>query len=184
MRPGLGFGGGCLPKDLRGFIARADELDAAPAAGILREADAVNARRRERVAAMARQELGGDVRGKRITVWGAAFKPETDDIRDSPALAVAQALHDLGACVTVTDPKALDNARKLHPALDYADDPIAAAQDADLLLHLTEWPHYRHIDPARLASRVAKAKVIDARGTLNADDWRSAGWIYRALGRP
>lgn len=124
------------------------------------------------------------MRGKRITVWGAAFKPETDDIRDSPALAVAQALHDLGACVTVTDPKALDNARKLHPALDYADDPIAAAQDADLLLHLTEWPHCRHIDPAHLASHVTKAKVIDARGTLNADDWRGAGWIYRALGRP
>ncbi|WP_030381899.1 MULTISPECIES: UDP-glucose dehydrogenase family protein [unclassified Streptomyces] len=184
MRPGLGFGGGCLPKDLRGFIARADELDAGQAAGILREADAVNARRRERVVTLARQELGGDVRGKRIAVWGAAFKPETDDIRDSPALAVAQALHDLGASVTVTDPKALDNARKLHPALDYADDPIAAAQDADLLLHLTEWSAYRHIDPARLASRVASPKVIDARGTLSADAWRGAGWIYRALGRP
>ncbi|MDT0616455.1 nucleotide sugar dehydrogenase [Streptomyces lancefieldiae] len=184
MRPGLGFGGGCLPHDLRGFIARADELDAGPAAGILREADAVNARRRERIVTLARQELGGDVRGKRITVWGAAFKPETDDIRDSPALAVAQALHDLGASVTVTDPKARDNARKLHPALDYADDPIPAAQDADLLLHLTEWPAYRHIDPARLSSRVANPKVIDARGTLTADDWRAAGWIYRALGRP
>ncbi|MFC8943979.1 UDP binding domain-containing protein [Streptomyces rochei] len=147
-------------------------------------ADAVNARRRERVVTLARQDLGGDVRGKRITVWGAAFKPETDDIRDSPALAVAQALHDLGASVTVTDPKALDNARKLHPALDYADDPIAAAQDADLLLHLTEWSAYRHIDPARLASRVASTKVIDARGTLRADAWRGAGWIYRALGRP
>ncbi|MFJ4013484.1 UDP binding domain-containing protein [Streptomyces sp. NPDC090026] len=136
------------------------------------------------VAALARQELGGAVRGKRITVWGAAFKPETDDIRDSPALAVAQTLHDLGASVTVTDPKALDNARKLHPALDYADDPIAAAQDADLLLHLTEWSAYRHIDPARLASRVASPKVIDARGTLSADTWREAGWTVRALGRP
>jgi UDPglucose 6-dehydrogenase len=184
MRPGLGFGGGCLPKDLRGFITRADELDAGQAAGILREADAVNARRRQRVIDLAREELAPDLRGKRITVWGAAFKPGTDDIRDSPALAVAQALHDLGAAVTVTDPKALDNARKLHPGLDYADDPIAAVQDCDLLLHLTEWPQFTHIDPKRLAHRATSLKVIDARGTLNTTQWREAGWIIRALGRP
>ncbi|MEU3047515.1 UDP binding domain-containing protein [Streptomyces sp. NPDC006984] len=134
------------------------------------------------VAALARQELGGAVRGKRITVWGAAFKPNTDDIRDSPALAVAQKLHELGA--TVTDPQALDNARKQHPELNYVDDPIAAVQDADLLLHLTEWPQYSHIDPHRLAARTASPKVIDGRGTLNADTWREAGWTVRALGRP
>ncbi|MFJ5635176.1 UDP binding domain-containing protein [Streptomyces goshikiensis] len=108
--------------------------------------------------------------------------PETDDIRDSPALAVAQALHELGG--SVTDLKTLDNARKLHLALAYADGPIAAAQDADLLQHLTEWPACRHIDPVRFAARVTNPKVIDARGILNADDWRDAGWIYRALGRP
>ncbi|MFE5869903.1 UDP-glucose dehydrogenase family protein [Streptomyces roseifaciens] len=183
LRPGLGFGGGCLPKDLRGFITRADELDADEAAGILREADAVNTRRRRRVIDLAREELGTDLRGKRITVWGAAFKPETDDIRDSPALAVAQALHNLGATVTVTDPTALDNARKLHPELDYAEDPIAAAEDADLLLHLTEWPQFTHIDPKQLAARTHNPKVIDARGTLNTDQWRDAGWITRTLGR-
>ncbi|MFF4041107.1 UDP-glucose dehydrogenase family protein [Streptomyces sp. NPDC001816] len=183
MRPGLGFGGGCLPKDLRGFITRAVELDADQAVGILREADTVNTRRRRRVIDLAREELGPDLRGKRITVWGAAFKPETDDIRDSPALAVAQALHDHGASVTVTDPKALDNARKLHPELDYADDPIAATEDCDLLLHLTEWPQFAHIDPKRLASRTTSPKVIDARGTLNTDQWRRAGWIIQALGR-
>ncbi|MFE3547394.1 UDP-glucose dehydrogenase family protein [Streptomyces kronopolitis] len=184
MRPGLGFGGGCLPKDLGGFTTRADELGADQAVGILREAAAVNARRRQRIIDLAREELGTDLRGKRITVWGAAFKAETDDIRDSPALAVAQALHDLGATVTVTDPKALDNARKLHPELDYIDDPIAAVDDADLLLHLTEWPQFSHIDPKRLATRTASAKVIDGRGTLNADTWREAGWAVRALGRP
>lgn len=183
MRPGLGFGGGCLPKDLAGFINRADELGADEAVGILREAGAINARRRQRIIDLAREELGTDLRGKRITVWGAAFKPETDDIRDSPALAVAQALHDLGAAVTVTDPKALDNARKLHPELDYVEDPIAATEDADLLLHLTEWPQFTHIDPKRLAHRAANPKVIDARGTLNTDQWRVAGWITRALGR-
>ncbi|MEU6709030.1 UDP-glucose dehydrogenase family protein [Streptomyces wuyuanensis] len=182
MRPGLGFGGGCLPKDLAGFITRADELDAGQAVGILREAAAVNARR-QRVIDLAREELGSDLRGKRITVWGAAFKPETDDIRDSPALAVAQALHDFGATVTVTDPKALDNARKLHPELDYVEDPIAAVDDADLLLHLTEWHHFTAIDPKRLATRTTTPKVIDARGTLNTGQWRDAGWIMRALGR-
>ena len=123
------------------------------------------------------------MRGKRITIWGAAFKPETDDIRDSPALAVAQALYALGATVTVTDPKALDNARKLHPDLDYVEDPIAAVDDADLLLHLTEWCQFSNIDPKRLASRTASPKVIDARGTLNTDQWRDAGWIIRTLGR-
>ncbi|PJJ03476.1 UDPglucose 6-dehydrogenase [Streptomyces sp. 2333.5] len=184
MRPGLGFGGGCLPKDLRGFITRADEFGAEAAVGILREADAVNTRRRQRVIDLAREELGADLRGKRITVWGAAFKPETDDIRDSPALAVAQALHDLGAAVTVADPKALDNARKVHPELDYTDDPISAAEDADLLLHLTEWPQYAHTDPGRLTSRSTNPKVIDARGTLNTLRWREAGWIVRALGCP
>ncbi|MBT1105654.1 UDP-glucose/GDP-mannose dehydrogenase family protein [Streptomyces sp. Tu10] len=183
MQPGLGFGGGCLPKDLAGFISRADDLDADQAVGILREAAAVNARRRQRVIDLTHEELGTDLRGKRITVWGAAFKPETDDIRDSPALAVAQALHNLGATVTITDPKALDNARKLHPELDYVEDPIAAVDDSDLLLHLTEWPHFTTIDPRRLATRTANPKVIDARGTLNTDQWRDAGWITRTLGR-
>ncbi|MEV6079585.1 UDP-glucose/GDP-mannose dehydrogenase family protein [Streptomyces sp. NPDC052069] len=184
LSPGLGFGGGCLPKDLRSFVARADELGVGRSLTILREVDAINGRCRERLVTLARELCGGTVDGKRITVWGAAFKPGTDDIRDSPALAVAQKLHELGATVTVSDPKALDSARKLHPALDYADDPIAAAQDADLLLHLTEWPQFAHIDPRPLASRVTSSKVIDGRGTLDADDWRAAGWTVRTLGRP
>lgn len=184
MRPGLGYGGGCLPKDIRGFTAQAMILGAEAATGILREADAVNSRRREAVVNLAREQLNGDLAGKRITVWGAAFKPNTDDIRDSPALAVAQKLHELGAIVTVNDPKALDNARKLHPELDYIEDPIAAVQDADLLLHLTEWAEFAHIDPHRLAHRPAQTLILDGRGTLNPDTWRQAGWTYRALGRP
>ncbi|MGW0819925.1 UDP-glucose dehydrogenase family protein [Streptomyces sp. NPDC002845] len=184
MRPGLGFGGGCLPKDIRGFMARADELGVDQALAILREVDAINNRRRERMVDLAREQCDGTLMGKRITIWGAAFKPNTDDIRDSPALAVAQKLHELGATVTVTDPQALDNARKTHPELDYIDDPIAAVQDTDLLLHLTEWPQYSHVDPHNLAARAATPKVIDGRGTLNADTWREADWTFRALGRP
>ncbi|UUU19136.1 UDP-glucose dehydrogenase family protein [Streptomyces sp. DSM 40750] len=184
MRPGLGFGGGCLPKDIRGFMARAGELGVDQALTILREVDAINNRRRERMVDLAREQVGGNLGGRRITVWGAAFKPDTDDIRDSPALAVARKLHELGATVTVTDPQALDNARKLHPELDYADDPITAVQDTDLLLHLTEWPQYSHIDPHHLAARTTTPKVIDGRGTLDPARWREAGWTFRALGRP
>ncbi|MBT2529918.1 UDP-glucose/GDP-mannose dehydrogenase family protein, partial [Streptomyces sp. ISL-99] len=184
MRPGLGFGGGCLPKDIRGFMARAGELGADQALTFLREVDAINNRRRARMVDLAREQLDGTLMGKRITVWGAAFKPNTDDIRDSPALAVAQQLHELGATVTITDPKALDNARKLHPELGYVDDPIAAVQDTDLLLHLTEWTQFSHADPHRLATHVTSPKVIDGRGTLDADRWREAGWTIRTLGRP
>ncbi|MEW2549567.1 UDP-glucose/GDP-mannose dehydrogenase family protein [Streptomyces sp. NPDC047002] len=184
MRPGLGFGGGCLPKDLRGFVARAGELGVEQAVVILREVEAINNRRRERVVDLACRELDGNVAGKRIAVWGAAFKPETDDIRDSPALAVAERLRELGATVVVTDPQALDNARKTHPELDYADDPVTVVEDADLLLHLTEWPQYSHIDPRSLAARAVAPRVIDGRGTLDAGAWRQAGWTVRALGRP
>ncbi|MFD3646563.1 UDP-glucose dehydrogenase family protein [Streptomyces cyaneofuscatus] len=183
MRPGLGFGGGCLPKDLRGFMARAGELGVDQALAFLREVDAINHRRRERVVTLAQEQLGGELVGRRITVWGTAFKPDTDDIRDSPALAVAQRLHELGATVTVTDPKALDSARKVRPELDYVDDPVAAAEGADLLLHLTEWPEFSRVDPEQLARRVAVANVIDGRGTLDAGAWRSAGWTVRVLGR-
>lgn len=183
MRPGLGFGGGCLPKDIRGFMARADELGVGQALAILREVDAINIRRRERMIDLARQQLGNTLMGKRITVWGAAFKPETDDIRDSPALAVAEKLRELGAIITVTDPQALDNARKQHPELDYVDDPAAAVEGAHLLLHLTEWPQYAHLDPYQLAALTTTPKVIDGRGTLNAQTWRQAGWTFRALGR-
>ncbi|MFJ4962645.1 UDP-glucose dehydrogenase family protein [Streptomyces sp. NPDC088729] len=183
MRPGLGFGGGCLPKDLRGFLARAGELGVDRALTFLHEIDAINNGRRERMVALVREQLGDTLASRRITIWGAAFKPGTDDIRDSPALAVAQGLHELGATVTVSDPKALDNARKHHPELGHVEDPVAAARGADLLLHLTEWPQFRHVDPERLARRVRTAKVIDGRGTLDLGSWRRAGWTVRALGR-
>ncbi|MFB7470027.1 UDP-glucose dehydrogenase family protein [Kitasatospora sp. NPDC056184] len=182
MRPGLGFGGGCLPKDLAGFTHRAEELGADT--GLLRQVAAVNRRRREHTVELAREVLGGALAGKRIAVWGAAFKAHTDDIRDSPALAVADALQRAGAEVTVHDPAAMENARRTHPRLDYADDPASAVTGTGLLLHLTDWPQYSDADPADLARHTAVPKVIDARGTLDANRWRAAGWTFRALGRP
>ncbi|MFG3227612.1 UDP-glucose dehydrogenase family protein [Kitasatospora sp. NPDC048194] len=182
MRPGLGFGGGCLPKDLAGFTHRAEELGAE--VGLLRQVAAINRRRREHTVELAREALGGTVAGKRIAVWGAAFKANTDDIRDSPALAVADALHRAGAEVTVHDPAAMENARRAYPMLEYADDLAAAVTGAGLLLHLTDWSQYSDADPADLVGHIAVPRVIDARGTLNAERWRAAGWTFRALGRP
>ncbi|MGA5824157.1 UDP-glucose dehydrogenase family protein [Kitasatospora sp. NPDC094028] len=182
MRPGLGFGGGCLPKDLAGFTHRADELGADT--GLLRQVAAINLRRREHTVDLAREALGGTLVGTRIAAWGAAFKAHTDDIRDSPALAVADALQRAGAEVTVHDPAAMENARRAYPQLDYADDPTQAVTGAGLLLHLTDWPQYSDTDPEDLARHIAVPKVIDARGTLNASHWRAAGWTFRALGRP
>ncbi|GJF30288.1 UDP-glucose 6-dehydrogenase [Kitasatospora sp. NE20-6] len=184
MRPGLGFGGGCLPKDLAGFTHRAEEIGANQAATLLRQVDVINQRRREHTVALARQALGGTLAGKRIAVWGAAFKANTDDIRDSPALAVADALHRAGAEVTVHDPAAMENARRAYPQLEYADDPASAVIGAALLLHLTDWPQYSDTDPATLLQHIAVPRAIDARGTLNPERWRTAGWTFHALGRP
>ena len=151
LNAGLGFGGGCLPKDIRGFMARAGELGADQALTFLREVDAINMRRRARMVDLARDECGGSLVGKRLAVLGAAFKPHSDDIRDSPALDVAVAIQKSGGVVTVHDPKAIGNAKRAHPELSYADDIDLACREADVVLHLTEWPVYREIDPAQLA---------------------------------
>ncbi len=184
LNAGLGFGGGCLPKDIRAFIARAGELGADEALSFLKEVDAINLRRRERVVELARAEVGGDLHGVRVGVLGAAFKPDSDDIRDSPALTVAGQLQLQGATVNVYDPKAMDNARQLFPTLGYADSALAACRDADIVLHLTEWREFRDLDPARLGEVVSCRRVLDARNTLDPLAWRAAGWTYRGLGRP
>jgi UDPglucose 6-dehydrogenase len=183
LNAGLGFGGGCLPKDIRAFIARAGEIGAAQSLTFLAEVDAINLRRRERVVELAREMVGGEVAGKRVAVLGAAFKPNSDDVRDSPALTVAGQLHLHGATVTVHDPKAMDNARRIFPTLTYAGSTMAACRDADVVLHLTEWPEFREIDPAVLGEVVGKRNVIDGRNCLHANAWRAAGWAYRGLGR-
>jgi UDPglucose 6-dehydrogenase len=181
---GVGFGGGCLPKDIRAFMARAGELGADQALTFLREVDDINLRRRARMVDLAREACGGSLVGRHVAVLGAAFKPNSDDIRDSPALDVADSCLQSGAIVHVHDPKALPVARRVRPELDYSDLVEDAVRDADVVLHLTEWDHYRELDPAALKPLVAHPVVIDGRNKLDPDRWRAAGWSYRALGRP
>lgn len=179
---GLGFGGGCLPKDIRAFMARAGELGADQALTFLREVDAINMRRRQRVVDLSREMLGSLI-GKRITVLGAAFKPNSDDVRDSPALAVAGQLNLAGAAVRVYDPQGMDNARKVFPTLDYAESLDDALADAELTILATEWQEFKELDPVRAAELVEKQLLIDARNVLPVHEWQQAGWQLRALGR-
>lgn len=184
LNAGLGFGGGCLPKDIRAFMARAGELGVDQALTFLREVDAINMRRRVRMVDLAREECGGSIVGRRIAILGAAFKPDSDDIRDSPALSVAAQMQLQGASVKVTDPRAMDNAKKKWPDLNFAETVDEALADAELVLVLTEWPEYVTLDPSRAGSLVAEKRVLDGRNCLDPERWRSAGWTYRALGRP
>ena len=184
LHAGLGFGGGCLPKDLRAFMARAGELGVDQALSFLKEVDAINLRRRARMVEIAREEVGGSFGGMRVGVLGAAFKPNSDDIRDSPALDVAAAIQRQGAAVCLYDPAAMDNARVKHPELGYRDSAIGAARGADIVLHLTEWAEFRTMDPAVLSEVVAERRIVDGRNALDPEQWRAAGWTYRALGRP
>jgi UDPglucose 6-dehydrogenase len=182
LNAGLGFGGGCLPKDIRAFQARADELGLDSLA-FLADVDAVNLRRRDRVVALA-EELVGTVSGSRIAVLGVAFKPNSDDVRDSPALDVARRLHDAGAHVSVFDPEANATAARIAPDLDYVADAETALRGADAVLVLTEWTEFRQLDPAVVAELVAHRRVIDGRNVLDPAAWRAAGFEYRGLGRP
>jgi UDPglucose 6-dehydrogenase len=183
LNAGLGFGGGCLPKDIRAFMARAGELGADQALTFLREVDNINMRRRIRMVELAREVCDGSLLGKRIAVLGAAFKPDSDDIRDSPALNVAAQLQLQGAVVTVTDPASIENSRRQWPQLDYAATPEEAAERADAVLVLTEWRQYRELDPIAFGEVVAQKRVLDGRNALDREAWTAAGWTYRALGR-
>ncbi|MEW1949022.1 UDP-glucose/GDP-mannose dehydrogenase family protein [Pseudarthrobacter sp902506025] len=184
LNAGIGFGGGCLPKDIRAFMARAGELGADQALAFLREVDSINMRRRVRVVELTRELCGGSLLGQRITVLGAAFKPESDDVRDSPALSIAAQLQLQGAVVTVTDPEALANAARRFPDLNYVNSTDSALQRADAVLLLTEWQDYRDLDPYVTAALVSTPRILDGRNVLNSTKWRTAGWKYRGLGRP
>ena len=184
LAAGLGFGGGCLPKDIRAFMARAGELGAEEALAFLREVDQINLRQRTHTVNLALAALGGSFAAKNVTVLGAAFKPDSDDVRDSPALAVAAAIHNAGGNVVVHDPKALANAARVYPTLTYVEDVNEALANAELVLHLTEWPEYRDLDPGALPAAAKQRHLIDARNRLDPQLWRAAGWTYRALGRP
>jgi UDPglucose 6-dehydrogenase len=184
LAAGLGFGGGCLPKDIRAFYARGEELGLGKSLAFLREVDEINMRRRQRTVDVARELLGGSFLGRKVAVLGAAFKPDSDDIRDSPALNVAAAIQLQGGHVCVHDEEAVDNARAAFPALDYALEPAKACEGADVVLHLTEWKQYRELDPAALAAVTNTPRLLDARNALDREKWQAAGWTVRALGRP
>ncbi|MDN5839918.1 MAG: UDP-glucose/GDP-mannose dehydrogenase family protein [Corynebacterium casei] len=180
---GLGFGGGCLPKDIRAFMARAGELGADQALTFLREVDAINMRRRDRMVDLAKKAFAGSLLGHRVTVLGCAFKPNSDDVRDSPALSVAGSLSLGGAAVTVYDPQGMDNARKVFPTLGYAESASEALRDAELVILATEWQEFRDLDPAEVGKLVARKHIIDGRNVLDVASWNDAGWIVEALGR-
>ncbi|RDG38653.1 UDP-glucose dehydrogenase family protein [Streptomyces corynorhini] len=186
LRAGIGFGGGCLPKDIRAFMARAGELGADQALTFLREVDSINMRRRGHMVELAREAVGADSSflGKRVAVLGATFKPDSDDVRDSPALNVAGQIHLQGGQVTVYDPKGMANAKRLFPTLGYADSALDAVRGADVVLHLTEWSEFRELDPTTLGEAVSRRLILDGRNALDPERWRAAGWTYRAMGRP
>jgi UDPglucose 6-dehydrogenase len=184
LKPGLGFGGGCLPKDIRAFAHRAEELGVGQAVAFLHEVDAINRRRRSRTVDLVRELAGGSLEGARIAALGAAFKPNSDDIRDAPALDVARMLQQAGAIVRVYDPEAMPNARRAFPDLHYTESTFDAARDADVVVLLTEWTEFREVDPDTLGGVVSHRRVVDGRHALDPVAYRAAGWEYRALGRP
>jgi UDPglucose 6-dehydrogenase len=182
LQAGIGFGGGCLPKDIRAFMARAEELGAQQALEFLKEIDSINLRARQRIIELVRKDLADDLNGKKVAILGAAFKPDSDDVRDSPALDIAAQIQAAGAIVTVHDPKAIANAQKRFPALKFAESIEATFTDAEIVLHLTEWKIYRELDPVKMKSLVKNPIMIDGRNALDRSDWRKAGWKFRALG--
>lgn len=180
---GLGFGGGCLPKDIRAFMARAGELGADQALTFLREVDAINMRRRDRMVDLSKEAFNGSLLGHRVTVLGCAFKPNSDDVRDSPALSVAGSLSLAGAAVTVYDPEGMDNAKKVFPTLDYAADAESALREAELVILATEWQQFKDLDPNEAGELVDNKHIIDGRNVLDVAAWSNAGWKIQALGR-
>jgi len=183
LQAGIGFGGGCLPKDIRAFMARAEELGAKQAVEFLKEIDAINLRARQRIIELVRKDLSDNLQGKKVAILGAAFKPDSDDVRDSPALDIAAQIQAAGAKVTVHDPKAIDNAQRRFRALNFSAEVNETLKDAEIVLHLTEWKIYREIDPTKVKAIVKNPIMIDGRNALDRDIWQRAGWKFRALGR-
>ena len=184
LNAGVGFGGGCLPKDIRAFTARAEELGRGESVAFLKEVDAINLRRRQRVVDLTVSALDRPVHNAKVAVLGLSFKPHSDDVRDSPALDVAVQLHGLGAQVVASDPQAIENSRSRHPQLKYSFDIEESLRGADAVVLVTEWPEFKSIDPAWAAGLVNTRTIIDGRNTLDAAAWRAAGWTYYGLGRP
>ena len=184
LKPGLGFGGGCLPKDIRAFKYRAEQLGVGQAVSFLGAVDSINNRRRIRTVDLIREMVGGNLEGIKVAALGAAFKPNSDDVRDAPALDVARMLFMEGATVSVYDPVANANAHRLYPDLNYVDTMDAALAGADIVALLTEWDEFRTADPASMGVLVSHRRIVDGRHALDAGNYRAKGWEYRALGRP
>lgn len=184
LRAGIGFGGGCLPKDIRAFMARAGELGVDQALTFLREVDEINNRRRTHAVELARRAVGGQLSGSRIAVLGAAFKPNSDDMRNSPALDIANALAGQGAEVTITDPAAGPVLALERPDMTIAPDALSAVRGADVVMVLTEWAEFSSLDPVEIKRHVANPWIIDGRNCLDPQAWRAAGWVYNGIGRP
>ena len=180
LRTGIGFGGGCLPKDIRGFIARADELGVGSSLKFLTEVDNINLRRRQRVIDLAVAELE-DPGHKKVSVLGISFKPDSDDLRDSPALDIALGLQAKGAQVIVHDPVSLAALEARQTGLSVAEEVLEATKDADLIILGTEWAEYRKLDPSTLNPKTKT--IIDGRNVLSVNDWQKAGFKVIALGR-
>lgn len=184
LNAGIGFGGGCLPKDIRAFAARAEELGVGDSVRFLHEVDGINLRRRQRVTDLVVDALDGAPSGRRVAVLGLAFKPDSDDTRDSPALDVARRLHAAGAVVSAFDPRANETARRVAPDLVYVDSALDAVEHAEVVVVATEWQEFRDLDPATVAAATSARTIIDARNCLDPAAWRAAGWTYVGLGRP
>jgi UDPglucose 6-dehydrogenase len=183
LQAGIGFGGGCLPKDIRAFMARSEELGARQSLEFLREIDSINLRARNRMIDLVRADLGSDLKSRRIAILGAAFKPDSDDVRDSPALDIAVQLHEAGADLSIHDPKAMESAKARFPELNFVPNVEATLTGAELILHLTEWQEYRGLDPAKVSGLVARKSLIDGRNVLALSDWQRAGFKVRGIGR-
>ena len=183
LNAGVGFGGGCLPKDIRAFTAHAEELGRGESVAFLKQVDEINLRRRQRMVDLVVDSFDGQVFGHRVAVLGLAFKPYSDDVRDSPALDVAVRLNGLGAEVISHDPEAIPNSLLLHPQLTYADSLDEALAGAEAVVVVTEWNEYRALDPATIAAQVARPVIFDGRNVLDPVAWRSAGWTYTGMGR-
>lgn len=184
LNAGVGFGGGCLPKDIRALRSHAESLGLGRPFAFLEEVDLINLRQRDRVVAAALEELGENGIGRRVAILGLAFKPNSDDIRDSPALDVAVRLQQLGISAVATDPHALENVRRAHPEIQLVETPEEAIGGADLVILLTEWKEFRELNPSDIVGLPAVATILDGRNTLDPAVWRAAGWKYRSLGRP
>ena len=183
LNAGIGFGGGCLPKDIRALMARAGELGANQAVTLLGTVDGINMRQRTKIVELTRAMTGGTLIGAKVAVLGAAFKPDSDDIRDSPALNISGQIQLQGASVSVFDPKAIDNARRLFPTLHYARDVRETCNAADITLVLTEWEEFRRLEPDDLKPLVRRPLIIDGRNCLDPAKWHRGGWVYRGVGR-